>query len=94
MLSPKFPFPLKLDVISIQVLQTVEGSFKKCVKKKICKYFQFGGENVKICDFFWMFKNIIKIDLLHVLMAKIQRIDIYLGHTRLIFKIIILFALK
>ena len=81
-------------MISIQVLQTIEDSCKKCIKKKICKYFQFWGENVEICDFFWMFKNILKKDLLNVLRNILQPIDIYLGHTRLSFKIVILFALK
>ena len=60
----------------------------------MCKNFQFWGENVKIYDFFLMFKNIFENDLLNVLMVKLQTIDIYLGHTRLSFKIIILFALK
>ena len=78
----------------MQLLQTVEDSCKKCIKKKICKYFQFWGENTKICEFFLMFKNIFKNDLLNVLMVKLQTIDIYLGHTRFSFKIIILFALK
>ena len=81
-------------MISIQVLQTVEDSCKKCIKKKISKYFQFWGENVKICEFCLMLKNIFKKDLLNVLMVELQTIDIYLGHTRLSFKIIILFALK
>ena len=81
-------------MISIQVLQTVEDSCKKCIKKKICKYFQFWGENLTICEFFLMFKNIFKKDLLNVLMVELQTIDIYLGQTRLSFKIIILFALK
>ena len=34
-------------MISIQVLQTVEDSCKNCIKKKLCKYFQFWGDNVK-----------------------------------------------
>ena len=72
-------------MISIQVLQTVEDSCKKYIKKKICKYFQFWGENVKICDLFLMFKNIFNKDLLNVLMVKLQTVDIYLGHTRLSF---------
>ena len=78
----------------MQVLPTVEDSCKKCIKKKTCKYFQFWGENVKICEYFLMFKNIFKTDLLNVLMVNLQTIDIYLAHTRLSFKIIILFALK
>ena len=81
-------------MISIQLLQTVEDSCKKCIKKKKCKYSYFWGENVKSCDFFLMYKNILKKDLLNVLMVKLQTIDIYLGHIRLSFKIIILFALK
>ena len=93
MLSPKFSTSLKLHVISIQVVQTVEDSCKKCIKRKICKYSQFWGENVKICDFIFVFRNI-KKNLLNVLMVELQTIDIYLGHTRLSFKIIILFALK
>ena len=81
-------------MISIQVLQTVKDSCEKCIKKKMCKYFQFWGENVKICEFLLLFKNIFKKDLLNVLMVELQAIDIYLGHTRLSFKIIILFPLK
>ena len=93
-LSPKCWTSLKFDGISIKLLQTVEDSCKNRNKKKICKYSWFGAENVKICDFFLMFKNIFQKDLLNVLMAELQTIDIYLGHTRLSFKIIILFALK
>ena len=85
MLSPKFLTSLKLDVISTQVLQNVEDSCKKCIKKKICKYFQFGGENVKICDLFLMFKIFFNKDLLKVLMVKLQTVDIDLGRTRLSF---------
>ena len=70
-------------MITIQVLQTVEDSCKKCIKKKICKYFQFWGENVKTLRFFLMFKNFFNKDLLNVLMVKLQTVDIYLGHTRL-----------
>ena len=94
MLCLKFSTSLKLDVISIQMLQTIEDSCMKCIKKKICKYFQFWGENVKMCGVFLMFKNTFKKDLLNVLMVELQTIAIYLGHTRLSFKIIILFALK
>ena len=46
-----------LDVISIQVFQTVEDGFKKWIKKKICKYAQFWSENMNILWFFFMFKN-------------------------------------
>ena len=66
MLSPRFSASLKLDVISIQVIQTVEESCKKCMKKKICKYFQFWGENMKICDFFYVQELFLKKDLLNV----------------------------
>ena len=59
MLSPRFWTSLKLDVISIQVLQTVEDSCKKCIKK-ICKYFQFWGDNVKICEFFDVWEHFLK----------------------------------
>ena len=70
-------------MISIQLIQTVEDSCKKCIKK--CKYLKFWGENVKIRDFFLMFKNFFNKDLLDVLMVKLQTVDIYLGHTRLSF---------
>ena len=72
-------------MIRIQVLQTVEDSCKKCLKKKICKYFQFWGENVKIFDIFLMFKNFFNKDILNLLTVKLQTLAIYLGHTRLIF---------
>ena len=83
--SPKFWTSVKLDVISMQLLQTVEDSCKNWNKKKICKYFQFWGENMIICEFFLMFKNFLKKDLLNVLMIKLQTIDIYLGHRGLVF---------
>ena len=91
--SPKFWTSLKLDVISMQLLQTVEDSCKNWNKKKIWKYSLFWGENVKICEFFFMFKNIFENDLLNVLMAKLQTIDIYLGHTRLSLKSVSYFLL-
>ena len=52
-MSQKFSTSLRLDVISIQVLQTVEDNCNKCIKKKVCKYSQFWGEDVKILDFFF-----------------------------------------
>ena len=72
-------------MISIQILQTVEDNCEKCVKKKICKFSQFWGENVKTFVIFFMFKNLFNKDLLNVLMVKLQTVDIYLGHTRLSF---------
>ena len=53
MLRPKFSTSLKLDVISIQALQTVEDNCKECIKEEIRKYFQFWGENVKTCVIFF-----------------------------------------
>ena len=69
-------------MISIQVLQTEEDSCKKCIRKKICKYFQFWGENMTFCDIVFDVQEFFKKDLLNVLMVKLQTIDIYLGHTR------------
>ena len=54
-------------------------------KEKKCKYFQLWGENVKICDYFLMFKIFFNKDLLNVLMVKLQTVDIDLGHTGLSF---------
>ena len=70
-------------MISIHVLQTVEDSCKKCIERKICEYFQFWGENMKICDFFYV-QDFFNKDLLNVLMVKLQTVDIYLGHTSLL----------
>ena len=85
MLCPKFSTSLKLDVISIQMLQTIEDSCKNRIKKKICKYFQFLGEMWKFCEIFLMFKNFFWKDLSNVLMVKLQTIDIHLGHMRRVF---------
>ena len=84
-LCPKFWTSLKLDVISIQVLQTIEDSYRNCIKKKICKYSQFWGEMWKCCEIFLMFKNFFEKDLSNDLMVKLQTVDIYLGHMRHVF---------
>ena len=50
--SPKCSTSLKLDVITIQVLQTVEDSCKKCIKKENMQIFSILGwkcENFVIC---------------------------------------------
>ena len=68
----------------MQVLHIVEDSCKNWIKKKICKYSHFWGENVNIWWFFFMFKNIfltkIKSTLKHQLTIYLVMMELVINH--------------
>ena len=71
------------------MLQTIEDTCKNRIQKKICKYFQFLGEDVW---FFLCSTTFFDKDLSNVLMVMLQTIDIYVGHMRRVFYYHLLFV--